>query len=149
MKLIYPDVNTNTTITTHQFHYTGWPDFGVPDNSIALHELITDVKTAKQLNPGMTVLHCSAGVGRTGTFLALSRILDEFNNDAETIDVLATVLALRKDRRYMVHILYITCRVIRCNYMLLYLCVTGSKSRTVRLFVQNTGGSISYVFSIF
>jgi protein tyrosine phosphatase len=104
---------TKTTITTHQFHYTGWPDFGVPENSNALHDLITEVNAAKQLNPGMTVIHCSAGVGRTGTFLALSRIMNEFNNGAETIDVLATVLVLRKDRRYMVHIIYyITCRVI-------------------------------------
>jgi protein tyrosine phosphatase len=95
-------LNNKTTITTHQYHYTGWPDFGVPDNSSDLIQMILDLKQVN--HPGMTVIHCSAGVGRTGTFLALSRIMDEIHNGVQTIDVFSTVMDLRKDRRYMVRI---------------------------------------------
>ncbi|KAG8991207.1 hypothetical protein FRB90_001434 [Tulasnella sp. 427] len=61
--------------------YEGWPDHGIPTNS---DELIHLVRVAQEINgaavPGSTpprpiVCHCSAGVGRTGTFIALSSLL--------------------------------------------------------------------------
>jgi protein tyrosine phosphatase len=81
-------------------HFTGWPDFGVPDNANALNHMVMGLR---QLNPNMTVVHCSAGVGRTGTLLAISRIMDEIDCEVQFIDVFATVLALRKDRCFMVN----------------------------------------------
>jgi protein tyrosine phosphatase len=90
---------TGEATSVIHYHYTGWPDFGVPENSNVLIQLVLDLK---QLQHHMTVVHCSAGVGRTGTFFAMSRIMDEIDNDVQSIDVFSTVLALRKDRRFMV-----------------------------------------------
>ena len=57
------------------FHFTTWPDFGVPE---PLQTLVRFVRAYRQhLTPDQTpvVVHCSAGVGRSGTFIALDRIL--------------------------------------------------------------------------
>ena len=48
-------------------------------------------------------MHCSAGVGRTGTFLALYKLWTDYNNQqVDSLALLPTVLALRKQRRLMV-----------------------------------------------
>jgi protein-tyrosine phosphatase len=65
--------------------FTGWPDFGVPsgEDRVALLSL---VKLSDALNTGGTenprVVHCSAGVGRSGTFIALDYLLGELNEGA-------------------------------------------------------------------
>ena len=59
-----------------QFHLTSWPDFGVPSTPRPLLELC--VALMAQLggeDAPPVVAHCSAGVGRTGTLLAVSTIL--------------------------------------------------------------------------
>jgi hypothetical protein len=90
---------TGEATSVIHYHYTGWPDFGVPINSNILLQMVLGLR---QLKPSMTVVHCSAGVGRTGTFFAMSRIMDEIDDGVHSIDVFSTVLALRKDRRLMV-----------------------------------------------
>ena len=45
------------------FHYQAWPDFGIPDNPEDLIDLILKVKSFKFKR---ILVHCSAGVGRTG-----------------------------------------------------------------------------------
>ena len=48
------------------FHYQAWPDFGIPDNPEDLIDLILKVKSFKFKR---ILVHCSAGVGRTGILL--------------------------------------------------------------------------------
>ena len=63
------------------FHFTTWPDFGVPEPP---QTLVRFVRAYRQhLTPDQTpvVVHCSAGVGRSGTFIALDRILQVYSND--------------------------------------------------------------------
>jgi protein tyrosine phosphatase len=65
-----------------QLHFKGWPDFGVPDTTRPIRELIhlTNMyrQTASQKGvTGPTVVHCSAGIGRTGAFLAISVALEK------------------------------------------------------------------------
>ena len=57
--------------TIIQLHYTHWDDHAVPDfqSYNKLKELITNIEFYKNNSP--VVVHCSAGVGRTGTFIAL------------------------------------------------------------------------------
>lgn len=63
------------------YHYEGWPDFGVPagDDTHALRRLIESVEAKRTELGGQGCevwVHCSAGVGRTGTFIALSTLLE-------------------------------------------------------------------------
>jgi len=57
-----------------QICYEGWPDFGVPSSSVAIRELIHLVRYYRQWGvskslDGPCIVHCSAGIGRCGTFL--------------------------------------------------------------------------------
>jgi protein tyrosine phosphatase len=99
LKQCYLDTLTSEVSIVIHYYYTGWPDFGVPEYSSTLIQMILALR---ELKPCVTVVHCSAGVGRTGTFLAMSRFMDEIDDNVESIDVFATVLNLRKDRRFMV-----------------------------------------------
>jgi len=85
-----------------QFHFVAWPDFGVPAHPQLLVDYIKVVRQCigQQIEPP-TIVHCSAGVGRTGTFIALDRLLRQVN-DAISIDVFGTVLQLREYRCQMV-----------------------------------------------
>jgi len=67
----------SSRLVTH-FHYTTWPDFGVPKNTSSLRTLIHLSLPQHQVNDPLGVheippiiVHCSAGVGRAGTFIVL------------------------------------------------------------------------------
>ncbi|KAL4236493.1 hypothetical protein ACF0H5_004879 [Mactra antiquata] len=80
-----------------QFHFTAWPDKGVPKYASSLVQFrhkVTCVRTAKN---STTVVHCSAGIGRTGTFVALD-FLTEQAKDMGYVDVYGAVRAMRKQR---------------------------------------------------
>ncbi|XP_054837704.1 receptor-type tyrosine-protein phosphatase V-like isoform X2 [Eublepharis macularius] len=90
---------------TH-LHYTAWPDHGVPESTtsiIAFIELVrAHVQNAKDSGP--TLVHCSAGVGRTGTFIALDRLLQQLKHD-KVVDVFNTMYSLRMSRHVMIQTL--------------------------------------------
>lgn len=52
------------------FHYTTWPDFGVPESPASFLNFLFKVRESGSLSPehGPAVVHCSAGIGRSGTF---------------------------------------------------------------------------------
>ncbi|XP_071116952.1 uncharacterized protein [Haliotis cracherodii] len=84
-----------------QFHFTQWPDHGVPRDTTALlhfHKVVKD--TALPLS-GPLVVHCSAGVGRTGTFLALDYLLDQARSEGR-VCVYNCVQHFRRKRMKMV-----------------------------------------------
>ena len=53
--------------TTKQFHYTSWPDHGVPESTAATLMMLRKARHVRVGNDGPMLVHCSAGVGRTGT----------------------------------------------------------------------------------
>lgn len=61
---------TGETRTISHFHYTTWPDFGVPESPASFLNFLFKVRESGSLNPehGPAVIHCSAGIGRSGTF---------------------------------------------------------------------------------
>uniref|UniRef100_A0A8C9G5B3 protein-tyrosine-phosphatase n=1 Tax=Pavo cristatus TaxID=9049 RepID=A0A8C9G5B3_PAVCR len=85
------------------FHYTVWPDHGVPETTQSLIQFVRTVRDYINRTPdtGPTVVHCSAGVGRTGTFIALDRILQQLDSK-DTVDIYAAVHDLRLHRVHMV-----------------------------------------------
>ena len=59
-----------------QLHYTGWPDHGVPSgDSMESFSTMLDAYIAHLLAKNKAIVHCSAGVGRTGTTIALGHLI--------------------------------------------------------------------------
>ncbi|KAL6116555.1 ptprb [Pungitius sinensis] len=98
------------------FHYTVWPDHGVPDSPQSLVHFTRTVRDHVDRAPstGATVVHCSAGVGRTGTFIALDRALQQLDSKG-TVDLYGCVFDLRLHRQHMVQ--------TECQYSFLHQCV--------------------------
>ncbi|KAL3880533.1 hypothetical protein ACJMK2_032767 [Sinanodonta woodiana] len=84
-----------------QFHYTAWPDKDVPDTAWSLVEFWKTVRKHRAYGNGPMTVHCSAGVGRTGTFIALDIIYDEAC-DTGHVAVIKCVENLRDQRVNMV-----------------------------------------------
>ena len=85
-----------------QFHFTAWPDHGVPQYATGLLSFRNRVNKHTSLHPTTpTVVHCSAGVGRTGTYIAIDILIQKLEKEGTT-DVFNVVRNLRFQRRYMV-----------------------------------------------
>ena len=100
-----------------QIHYTGWPDFGAPTNTAPITNMVKDVRkmvTMLQKTTQINILvHCSAGVGRTGTLIVLYQMMEDLDklvpryeqgcgNSDLSVDVFNTVLNYRSKRVHMV-----------------------------------------------
>ncbi|NXY32106.1 PTPRO phosphatase, partial [Pomatorhinus ruficollis] len=85
------------------FNYTAWPDHGVPTTNAAesILQFVQMVRQKSAKTKGPMVIHCSAGVGRTGTFIALDRLLQHIR-DHEFVDILGLVSDMRSYRMSMV-----------------------------------------------
>ncbi|XP_078327339.1 uncharacterized protein LOC111113019 isoform X1 [Crassostrea virginica] len=84
-----------------QYHYTAWPDHGTPDpmNLLEFHHHVITCSTHSESSP--TVVHCSAGVGRTGTYIALDALYWE-GKQKGTVNVSRFVKEMRNNRVSMV-----------------------------------------------
>nr|XP_022308379.1 uncharacterized protein LOC111114378 [Crassostrea virginica] len=84
--------------TITQFHYTAWPDHGTPEELelVQFHKAVTK----KYQSGGLMLVHCSAGVGRTGTFIGLDSLLKQGQKSGR-INVFEFVRQMREDRMTM------------------------------------------------
>uniref|UniRef100_A0A671MUZ4 protein-tyrosine-phosphatase n=1 Tax=Sinocyclocheilus anshuiensis TaxID=1608454 RepID=A0A671MUZ4_9TELE len=80
-----------------QLHFTSWPDFGVPLSPIGMLKFLKKVKTVNPAHAGPIIVHCSAGVGRTGTFIVIDAMMDMMHAEAR-VDVFGFVSRIRKQR---------------------------------------------------
>ena len=87
-----------------QLQYTSWPDHDTPATSCEYLEFHTKVEMLKSKRTGPLVVHCSAGLGRTGTFIAIDYLKKQAKTDY-IVDVPACVTSLREDRAKMVQTL--------------------------------------------
>jgi protein tyrosine phosphatase len=83
------------------FQFTAWPDHGVPDHPTAFLMFCRRVKNTNPLDSGPIVVHCSAGVGRTGCFIVIDSMLERLGNE-KCVDIYGQVTCLRAQRNYMV-----------------------------------------------
>jgi protein tyrosine phosphatase len=100
------NVTQNSSRQTRQvihYGYTAWPDHGVPNTTAELLQFRTTVRKAHDQDQTLLV-HCSAGVGRTGTYIGLDRYLDSCSDLSTTqdVDVLKIVRDMRSSRNFMV-----------------------------------------------
>ncbi|XP_052763022.1 receptor-type tyrosine-protein phosphatase kappa-like isoform X2 [Mya arenaria] len=87
--------------TLHHLHFTCWPDKAIPDDVTAMIEFRQRVQSTPSTLNGPTVVHCSAGVGRTGTYIALD-ILTKEGEAERAIDIPGCVHKMRLNRPNMV-----------------------------------------------
>jgi tyrosine-protein phosphatase non-receptor type 11 len=90
----------------YQFHFNAWPDHGVPDDPGCVLNFLSEVNTRQQSieGAGPIVVHCSAGIGRTGTFIVIDLIIDQVRRHGlhTDIDVRRTIQMVRSQRSGMV-----------------------------------------------
>ncbi|KAI3371524.1 hypothetical protein L3Q82_024105, partial [Scortum barcoo] len=89
--------------SVRHFHFTAWPDHGVPQTTellISFRHLVREHMNQYSRN-SPTVVHCSAGVGRTGTFIAIDRLIFQIERE-NIVDVYGIVHDLRMHRPLMV-----------------------------------------------
>jgi receptor-type tyrosine-protein phosphatase A len=84
-----------------QYHFTDWPDFGVPEDASSMLKFVRRVRGATSPTHGPVVIHCSAGVGRTGTFIAIDVMLQKMAAK-ESLNVQEFVCRMRAQRAYMI-----------------------------------------------
>ncbi|XP_060228103.1 receptor-type tyrosine-protein phosphatase eta [Meriones unguiculatus] len=138
---VVKNMQTSESHPLRQFHFTSWPDHGVPDTTdllINFRYLVRDYM--KQIPSESPILvHCSAGVGRTGTFIAIDRLIYQIENE-NTVDVYGTVYDLRMHRPLMVQ--------TEDQYVFLNQCVLdiirAQKDSKVDLIYQNTTAMTIY-----
>ncbi|XP_063969818.1 receptor-type tyrosine-protein phosphatase beta-like [Lytechinus pictus] len=86
-----------------QYHFMSWPDHGVPDHTITMLDFVRTVRDAirKEASEQPIVAHCSAGVGRTGTYIALDRLMQVMQEN-DFIDIFGIICEMRMQRNHMV-----------------------------------------------
>ncbi|XP_072305313.1 tyrosine-protein phosphatase non-receptor type 1 [Eucyclogobius newberryi] len=84
------------------FHYTTWPDFGVPESPASFLNFLYKVRESGCLNSdqGPVVVHCSAGIGRSGTFCLVDTclLLMSVRRDASSVRIRDVLLEMRRHR---------------------------------------------------
>ncbi|KAF5308129.1 hypothetical protein FQR65_LT18257 [Abscondita terminalis] len=97
----------------YQYHFQAWPDHGVPSDPGCVLNFLHEVNKRQESlalelptdqPPGAILVHCSAGIGRTGTFIVIDMILDQIKKnglDCE-IDIQRTIQMVRSQRSGMV-----------------------------------------------
>ncbi|KAM6936903.1 receptor-type tyrosine-protein phosphatase eta-like [Xenentodon cancila] len=135
------NVRTAEVRSVRHFHFTAWPDHGVPETTellISFRHLVREhMNQYSRHSP--TVVHCSAGVGRTGTFIAIDRLIFQIERE-NIVDVYGIVYDLRMHRPLMVQ--------TEDQYVFLNQCALDViRSRTgnnVDLIYQNTAALSIY-----
>jgi len=120
--------NGEETRSLTQFFFHHWPDFDAPKEATDVLEFAETVRKAinslPKPNNSTTVVHCSAGVGRTGTFIAIDLLLQQLANNCENMDVFGCILQLREQRVRMVQ--------TEAQYILAYKCLQIAIKRKLK-----------------
>lgn len=97
--LILQKENNKRNIT--HFHFKDWPDHDVPEDFDSMINFCQILRRNITANKGFVAIHCSAGIGRTGTLIAIDILLQHLR-DNRKLDVFGTVYRLRHHRINMV-----------------------------------------------
>lgn len=96
------NTRTGETRTVTQFHFQSWPAHGVPASTKALLEFRRKVNKSYRGRACPIVIHCSDGVGRSGTYVLIDMVLNRLSKGCKEIDIAATLEHIRDQRGGMV-----------------------------------------------
>jgi protein tyrosine phosphatase len=100
--LLLEDDESHKSRTISQFQYKAWPDYDQPDSPTSFLRLLTAIRKSGGLDKmdEPTIVHCSAGIGRSGTFCLIDSVLSMVENQGSTegIDIANTLLEMRDYR---------------------------------------------------
>lgn len=121
------------------FQYTEWPDHGVPTDPGSLLQMLQDAdnkETQSFEKPGCPVIHCSAGIGRTGTVVCIDMLINQLRlkGNLHSIDVPSTVEAVRRQRSGMVQ--------TELQYKFIYAVISHYTDVERRLFSMQKKGDL-------
>ncbi|KAJ0064381.1 hypothetical protein NL108_006401, partial [Boleophthalmus pectinirostris] len=108
---------TGETREILHFHYTTWPDFGVPESPASFLNFLYKVRESGCLNSdqGPVVVHCSAGIGRSGTFCLVDTclLLMSMRRDPSSVRIRDVLLEMRRHRMGLIQ----TADQLRFSYL--------------------------------
>ncbi|XP_034446585.1 tyrosine-protein phosphatase non-receptor type 1-like [Hippoglossus hippoglossus] len=111
------NLSTQETREILHFHYTTWPDFGVPESPASFLNFLFKVRESGCLNSdeGPLVVHCSAGIGRSGTFCLVDTCLLLMSNrkDPSSVRIRDVLLEMRRYRMGLIQ----TADQLRFSYL--------------------------------
>ncbi|XP_071029442.1 tyrosine-protein phosphatase non-receptor type 6-like isoform X1 [Oncorhynchus clarkii lewisi] len=117
---ISPLDQSDSVRTIWHYQYLSWPDHGVPEEPGGVLSFLTQVNTkqAEFANAGPMIIHCSAGIGRTGTIVVIDMIIETIDTkglDCD-IDIQKSIQMVRDQRSGMVQ--------TEAQYKFIYLAVS-------------------------
>ncbi|KAF1390121.1 hypothetical protein PFLUV_G00054820 [Perca fluviatilis] len=111
------NLSTQETREILHFHYTTWPDFGVPESPASFLNFLFKVRESGCLNSdqGPVVVHCSAGIGRSGTFCLVDTclLLMSIRKDPSSVSIRDVLLEMRRYRMGLIQ----TADQLRFSYL--------------------------------
>lgn len=87
--------------TITQYHYLVWKDFMAPEHPHGILKFIRTINSVYSVQRGPILVHCSAGVGRTGTLVALDSLMQQLHDEGQ-VSIFNTVCDLRHQRNFLV-----------------------------------------------
>ncbi|XP_012727991.1 tyrosine-protein phosphatase non-receptor type 2a [Fundulus heteroclitus] len=135
------NTKTGESREIYHFHYTTWPDFGVPESPASFLNFLFKVRESGSLGPehGPSVVHCSAGIGRSGTFALVDTclVLMDRSKSSSSVDIQKVLLGMREYRMGLIQ----TPDQLRFSYMSI---IEGAK-----LILTNTSAEQNSLVDLF